>query len=58
MTPQIIYICIILIDLILIGYYHGKPKKGKHNVFVNLIVMAITLSLLCWGGFFNVIINK
>lgn len=53
MIPQIIYIILLIINLILIGYNHDKPKTGKHNMFTDIIVLAILIGLLYWGGFFD-----
>lgn len=53
MIPQIIYIIFLIINLILIGYNHDKPKTGKHNMFTDIIVLAISIGLLYWGGFFD-----
>jgi hypothetical protein len=53
MTPQIIFIIIILANLVLSGYHHGKERKGRHNLFVDLIGLGIIIILLTLGGFFD-----
>jgi hypothetical protein len=53
MAPQIIYICLILLNLVLFGYRHGKEKTGKYNMFVDLIALILMTGLVYWGGFFN-----
>ncbi len=52
-TPQIIYLVLTGINLLTSSYMHGKERTGKHNVFVTLIVTALVIGLLYWGGFFN-----
>lgn len=54
MIPQIIFLSLVLIGLMLNSFMHGKDKTGKYNVFYHLIANLITLSLLYYGGFFNV----
>ena len=53
MIPQIIYICMFFTALIMSGYNHGKEKKGTHNLFVDLVTIAISVGILIWGGFFD-----
>jgi hypothetical protein len=53
MTPQIIYIGIFLINLVLSGYKHGKDRTGTHNLWVDLVAYALGIGLLYWGGFFD-----
>ena len=55
MGAQITYIVLVLISLMINSYQHGKPKEGKHNVFVYLISLGISASILYWGGFFDVL---
>jgi hypothetical protein len=53
MIPQLIWIALALVNLILIGYKHGKEKTGKHNAYVDLITMFLSIWLLFAGGFFE-----
>ena len=53
MAPQIIYIVLVLINLVMFGYRHGKPKTGNHNIWVDLIAITLVIALLYWGGFFD-----
>ena len=55
--PQIIYFCLLGVSLLISGYRHGKPKTGKHNLFVDLISTLISAILLYFGGFFHSILN-
>ena len=57
MTPQIIYILLISVSLLLNANLHGKSKEGKHNFWIHLIATVTTSFLLYWGGFFDNIIN-
>lgn len=52
-APQIILIVLYGISLLYSAYFHGKPKDGRHSFWSNLIGVAIIISLLWWGGFFN-----
>lgn len=52
-APQIIYIIIVIIGLMIASYNHGKPKTGKYNLWDNIIAIALHIGLLYWGGFFN-----
>ena len=53
MTPQIIYICLICINLIIYGYRHNKPRTGKYNLWTDLLALALGVGLVYWGGFFD-----
>jgi len=57
MVPQIIYVGMLLIDLIIIGNRHGKEKKGKYNIWADLITLGLGAGLLYWGGFFDKLIQ-
>ena len=57
MAPQIIYLSIIFVNLLLIANQHGKERKGKHNIWISLISAVLTILLLLWGGFFNIFIK-
>ena len=52
-TPQIILLSLLGLQLLLTAYLHGKPKDGKHNIFVRLIDGAILIWILVAGGFFG-----
>jgi hypothetical protein len=49
--PQIIFITMTGIGLLLIANKHGKPDE--YNIWVSLVATGITMGLLYWGGFFN-----
>jgi hypothetical protein len=51
-TPQIIYIAITFIGLLLTANQHGKPRKNT-NLWITLISTTIAYSILIWGGFFK-----
>ncbi len=52
--PQIIYILLLLISLVIIGLRDGKEKTGEYNMIEDLIAVAIQVGLMIWGGFFNI----
>ena len=54
MTPQIIYLCLVFVGLLVASNQHGKPKEGKHSVWISLIATSITMACLYYGGFFDV----
>ncbi len=49
MTPQLIYLVLVFISLGMI-----IEEGDTSSIITSLITYAITLSLLCWGGFFDV----
>jgi hypothetical protein len=53
MAPQIIYIILVLCNLVIAGYQHGEDKTGEHNMWINIIALAIMVALNYWGGFFD-----
>lgn len=55
--PQIIYIFLRIISLLIASNSHGKHKKGKNNFWIDFIRIIITLSLLYWADFFNHLIK-
>lgn len=52
-TPQIIFIALSIVSLLLSANMHGKERTGKHNFWVTFIRVVIMYSILYWGGFFN-----
>ncbi len=52
-APQIIYLVLVGINLLLSAYLHGKPRRETENVFVTLVAQAVMVALLWWGGFFG-----
>lgn len=57
MIPQIIYLTLWFIGLIMISNKHGKQKTDKHNVFESLFHSLIVMSILYFGGFFDPLFN-
>lgn len=53
MVPQIIYMILLVINLVLIGKNHNKPKEGKYNMWTSLLALACGVLLIWWGGFFD-----
>lgn len=54
MEPQIIYLSLVFVGLLIAANQHGK-ERSPHNFWVTLVATLITVSLLFWGGFFDVI---
>jgi hypothetical protein len=52
-APQIIWIVMASVNLLLTAYLHGKPKDGNHNIWLTILGSIIMLSLLIGGGFFK-----
>ena len=57
MIPQLIMIVLMSLGLGVHMVKHGEEKDSKYNFFWRLIAVAISLSILYSGGFFNVL-NK
>lgn len=53
MTPQIIWICLFLLNLVILGNRHGKEKKGIYNSYYDFIGLILSIYLLYSGGFFD-----
>ena len=54
MWPQIVYLIITAMGVGLALSRHGKPKEGKDNFWVSLIVTVAVWYLLYVGHFFDV----
>jgi len=54
MIPQLIYLSLVLIGLGAEIARHGEAKKGKYNGWTSLIATLIILTVLYYGGFFDV----
>lgn len=50
--PQITYAILLLVSGGLMLAYHGREREGKYNVFTWLIMAALTVTILLYGGFF------
>ena len=51
--PQVIMIVLLALMLFINIANHNKPREGKYNGWDALIAIAIQISLLTWGGFFQ-----
>lgn len=49
-APQIIFIILSIMDLLVTARKHGEPK-GNYNIVVKIIDYAILTGILLWGGF-------
>jgi len=50
---QILMLCLLMTSLGVDLERHGRVIERKVNVLVTLLGIAITLTLLYWGGFFT-----
>lgn len=51
-APQIIYLVLVFIGLMIAAREHGKPRVPS-SFWITLIAALIVMSLLIWGGFFK-----
>ena len=51
-APQIIMIILYAFNLGIELMKHGKVDEQKHSFWASLFGVAISVSLLVWGGFF------
>ena len=51
--PQIIMIVMLALTLFTNVANHNKPREGKYSAWQALVGIAIQVSLLTWGGFFQ-----
>jgi len=57
MAPQIIILCFFFFNFLIAFKKHGELKpelSQKYNIWLTIVDSIITISLLYWGGFFNV----
>lgn len=52
-APQLIYILLTIIGLVVAIQRDGKPRTGSYNLMPDLICSLLTFLLLYWGGFFR-----
>ena len=52
-SPQIILLVLLGLNLLASAYLHGKPKSGKHNLFLAMLNAGVLLWILISGGFFR-----
>lgn len=55
MIPQLIYLAFMLTGLGLLIEQHGKLQMI--NAFSSIFAQALTLLILYWGGFFDVLLK-
>ena len=51
--PQITYLVLVFIGMLLAAHEHGKPKTGNHNFWTQVTASSIGWTLLYFGGFFT-----
>lgn len=52
-APQLIMLGLMVLGLVFTATVHGRPKTGKHDVWVLLVSTGIQIWLMWWGGFFG-----
>lgn len=57
MAPQIIYIVLVSIVLLVHLSKDGQPIEREYSFFAKLVGTAIVVALLWWGGFWDVFIR-
>jgi hypothetical protein len=50
---QIVMLVLLSLNLLMGAHFHGKERTGKYSFWVTTISVAIYMSLLITGGFFN-----
>jgi amino acid transporter len=53
MAPQIIYLSLVFIGLLIAANQHGK-ERTPHNFWITLVGTTIAFFILYWGGFFDI----
>lgn len=49
---EIAILVLIIANLCLSAYLHGKPKEGDHNFFITLVSAILAIMLYKWAGLF------
>ena len=52
-APQIIFLVLFGIELLMEAYKHGETKMEKHSIWRKLLNGILTLAVLYWGRFFS-----
>lgn len=50
--PQIVWLTLVLIGFGTSLEQHGKPRTGRHNVWLNLFGAGVAFWIVYSGGFF------
>lgn len=58
MWPQITYIALTFLSLLIAANKHGKPKDGVHEFQYTFIAFIIIYILLYSGGFFDIFLKR
>ena len=54
-APQIVYMVLASLGIVLAVERHGTPKTGKNNAWSDLLSAAILAAVLLCGGFFSAV---
>lgn len=52
-APQIIWIVMVGINMLISASKHGQKRQGEYSIFTDIIAVGISIGLLYWGGFFS-----
>lgn len=55
---SLIYLVLVFASFMLTVAKNGKPQEGKHSVGTHFLGIAIAVSLLYWGGFFDELLKR
>lgn len=58
MLPQILYIVLSFVGLLIAANKHGKQVTKKESFWASLIAAFLMYALLLWGGFFDPILRN
>lgn len=50
--PQLIYLVLSLLGIVITLVNHGEPREGQYNVYSVIVGELLFIGLLWWGGFF------
>lgn len=52
-TPQIVFIILLAIDIVICSNKYCKKKTSKYNFYTNGLTALLGISVLYWGGFYS-----
>lgn len=51
--PQLVWLGLMAINLMITGQFHGQPRGGTYNISVLIVLYTISIFILYSGGFFT-----
>jgi len=52
-APQIAYIVLVGLNILFVGFKHGKEKTGNYNLGGTTVSVLVVVGLMYCGGFFS-----